>query len=130
MRIAWFSPLPPNRSGIAAYCAELLPLLSAHEIEAFVDDSAGRDAAGRTAPIAGIGIRGAHDFPWRHARRPYDAVVYHVGNDASHDYLWPCMVRYPPVFLSACPRPAFDILPLSARKVLSGDNRSMYNLKE
>jgi glycosyltransferase involved in cell wall biosynthesis len=95
MRIAWFSPLPPDRSGIAAYCAELLPLLSAHEIEAFVDDSAGPDAPGRTAPIVGTCIRGAHDFPWRHARRPYDAVVYHVGNGASHDYLWPYMVRYP-----------------------------------
>ena len=21
--------------------------------------------------------------------------MYHVGNDACHDYLWPCMVRYP-----------------------------------
>jgi glycosyltransferase involved in cell wall biosynthesis len=42
-----------------------------------------------------VTLRGAHDFPWRHARKPYDAVVYHVGNDASHDYLWPYMVRYP-----------------------------------
>jgi hypothetical protein len=31
MRIAWFSPLPPNRSGIAAYCAELLPRMDGHE---------------------------------------------------------------------------------------------------
>jgi len=95
MRIAWFSPLPPNRSGIAAYSAELLPRLTAHEIEAFVDDSSGQDAPARTAPIDGVTLRGAHDFPWRHARQPYDAVVYHVGNDASHDYLWPYMVRYP-----------------------------------
>ena len=95
MRIAWFSPLPPNRSGIAAYSAELLPRLAAHEIEAFIDDSGGQDAPARIAPVEGATIRGAHDFPWRHARQPYDAVVYHVGNDASHDYLWPYMVRYP-----------------------------------
>jgi len=30
MRIAWFSPLPPVRSGIAAYSAEVLPHLTAH----------------------------------------------------------------------------------------------------
>ena len=95
MRIAWFSPLPPNRSGIAAYCAELLPRLAAHEIEAFVDGDSGRAAAGRPAPAAGVTVRDAHDFPWRHARQPFDLTVYHVGNDAAHDYLWPYMVRYP-----------------------------------
>jgi glycosyltransferase involved in cell wall biosynthesis len=95
MRIAWFSPLPPNRSGIAAYCAELLPRLAGHEIEAFVDDGEGLEAAGKTAPIPGVSVRNAHDFPWRFARRPYDVVVYHVGNESAHDYLWPYMVRYP-----------------------------------
>jgi glycosyltransferase involved in cell wall biosynthesis len=95
MRIAWFSPLPPSRSGIAAYSAELLPHLAPHAIEAFVDDSAGQDAVGRTAAIDGVTVRGAHDFPWRHARRPYDAIVYHVGNDLCHDYMWPYLVRYP-----------------------------------
>jgi len=95
MRIAWFSPLPPNRSGIAAYCAELLPRLAAHEIEAFIDDSGGQDAPARIAPVEGATIRGAHDFPWRHARQPYDVVVYHLGNDRCHDYMWPYLARYP-----------------------------------
>lgn len=95
MRIAWFSPLPPHRSGIAAYSAELLPRLAAHDIEAFVDDTAGHDAIERVSRVDGAAIRGAHDFPWRHARRPFDVVVYHVGNSAAHDYLWPYMVRYP-----------------------------------
>ena len=94
MRIAWFSPLPPNRSGIAAYSAELLPRLAAHDIEAFVD-AGGESATGPATAVGGALVRAAHDFPWRHARRPYDLVVYHVGNDASHDYLWPYMVRYP-----------------------------------
>ncbi len=95
MRVAWFSPLPPSRSGIAAYSAEVLACLTGHDIEAFVDDTAGQDAAGRITPVPGADIRGAHEFVWRRARRPYDVVVYHVGNDASHDYLWPYMVRYP-----------------------------------
>ena len=34
MRIAWFSPLPPARSGIAAYSADLVPRLApVHAIE-------------------------------------------------------------------------------------------------
>ncbi|HBL26059.1 MAG TPA: hypothetical protein DD490_04405 [Acidobacteria bacterium] len=34
MRLAWFSPLPPARSGIADYSAELLPHLAEHlEVE-------------------------------------------------------------------------------------------------
>ncbi len=38
MRLAWFSPLPPTRSGISAYSAELLPALAdRHEITVYVD---------------------------------------------------------------------------------------------
>lgn len=95
MRIAWFSPLPPHRSGIAAYSAEILARLAHHAVEAFVDDGAGREAVAKALPQPGVNLRGAHDFPWQHAARPYDAVVYQLGNDACHDYMWPYMVRFP-----------------------------------
>lgn len=96
MRLAWFSPLPPHRSGIAAYSAELLPRLAdTHEIDAFIDDSDGSTAVAAVGSVRGIRILGAHDYPWRHARQPYDVTVYQVGNDACHDYLWPYMVRHP-----------------------------------
>ncbi|MCX6538670.1 MAG: glycosyltransferase family 4 protein [Acidobacteria bacterium] len=96
MRVAWFSPLPPDRSGIAAYCAELLPqLASRHEIEAFVDDGDGRPGAARVEPIAGVRVRGAHDFPWRYTTQGFDVCVYQLGNELCHDYIWPYMVRYP-----------------------------------
>ena len=39
MRIAWFTPLPPVRSGISAYSAELLPRLAdRHTIDVYVDE--------------------------------------------------------------------------------------------
>jgi glycosyltransferase involved in cell wall biosynthesis len=95
MRIAWFSPLPPSRSGIAAYSADVLARLVSHEIEAFVDDGTGQQAVSGALPIPGVAIRGAHEFVWRRVRHPYDLVVYHVGNDRAHDYLWPYLVRYP-----------------------------------
>ena len=37
-RVAWFTPLPPVRSGIAQYSVELLPLLARTcQIEIFVE---------------------------------------------------------------------------------------------
>ncbi|MBE3071334.1 MAG: glycosyltransferase family 4 protein, partial [Acidobacteria bacterium] len=82
-RLAWFTPLPPARSGIAAYSAELLPrLLPEHDIDVFVD---------QPAP----GGLSAHDFIWKNLRDPYDLVVYQLGNAACHDYLWPYLARYP-----------------------------------
>jgi hypothetical protein len=77
LRIAWFSPLPPTRSGISAYSAEVLPPLQS----AFVVDPYPEHAA--------------HDFVWRARRQPYDLVVYHLGNAACHDYMWGYLARYP-----------------------------------
>jgi glycosyltransferase involved in cell wall biosynthesis len=77
VRIAWFSPLPPNRSGIAAYTAELMPLLAPRlgSIDLYHADR--------------------HDFVWRHHRQPYDTIVYQLGNSAAHDFIWAYLFRYP-----------------------------------
>jgi glycosyltransferase involved in cell wall biosynthesis len=89
MRLAWFSPLPPAHSGIAAYSAELLPLLQQdHTVHAFVDDG----ATGRGSALT---VFDAHDFVWRQRRTPYDLVVYQLGNARSHDYMWAYLARYP-----------------------------------
>jgi glycosyltransferase involved in cell wall biosynthesis len=77
LRLAWFSPLPPVRSGIAAYSAELLP----HLRRGLVIDSYPESEA--------------HDFVWRQRRTPYDVVVYQLGNAPCHDYQWAYMARYP-----------------------------------
>src|SRR5262245_9305617 len=75
--IAWFSPLPPVRSGISAYSADLIPALA----ETFVIDSYPESRA--------------HDFVWRQRRAPYDLVVYQLGNAPCHDYMWAYLARYP-----------------------------------
>jgi len=79
MRLAYFSPLNPQPSGISDYSEELLPYLAAEaEITLFVD---GFEPANRE-------IR--ERFRWHDYRRnptvlqtldDYDAVVYHFGND-------------------------------------------------
>jgi glycosyltransferase involved in cell wall biosynthesis len=90
-RLAWFTPLPPVRSGVAAYSAELLPLLApAHHIDAFVDPAA-------PAPTAdpGVPLYPSHEFLWRHRTDQYDLVVYQLGNATCHDYMWPYLSRFP-----------------------------------
>jgi glycosyltransferase involved in cell wall biosynthesis len=92
MRLAWFSPLPPDRSGIAAYSAEALSALpGAWMVECFVD---GPPAA--LLPLTPArACRSAFDFPRLHGQAPYDLVVYQLGNAGCHDYMWPYLVRYP-----------------------------------
>jgi len=75
--IAWFSPLPPVRSGIADANARLLPYLE-------------RDFA-----IDRYDEPRAHEFVWRNRRAPYDLVVYQLGNAACHDFVWAYLARFP-----------------------------------
>jgi glycosyltransferase involved in cell wall biosynthesis len=97
MRLAWFTPLPPVRSGISAYSAELLPLLaSRHTIDVFVDRTEPRgSAADVAAGPAGQAPLPASDFVPRHTAAPYDLVVYQLGNATCHDYQWPYLTRFP-----------------------------------
>jgi glycosyltransferase involved in cell wall biosynthesis len=88
VRIAWFSPIFPSRSGIAAYTAEILPILRArhHHIDVFVD---------RT-PVKGNGdLFSAHDYVWKQRRDPYDVTVFQLGNATCHDYMWGYLFNFP-----------------------------------
>src|SRR6478672_11119996 len=77
MRLAWFSPMPPVRTGIAAVSADLVPALAdEHAIDVYTHTN-------------------AYDFVWRHRQTPYDVVVYQMGNSSHHDYIWPYLFRYP-----------------------------------
>ena len=90
MRLAWFTPLPPVRSGVSLYSAELLPRLKqTHAIDTFVD------TVPRYPAVDANEVFGAHDFIWKHASDPYDLVVYQLGNSPCHDYMWPYLARYP-----------------------------------
>lgn len=93
MRLAYFSPLPPARSGIADYSAELVPALAEHlELELFVDDGVRVDES----LTSRFPVRGDRAFPalWESGR--YDAVLYHVGNNPDyHARTWAMLQRIP-----------------------------------
>jgi glycosyltransferase involved in cell wall biosynthesis len=78
MKLAWFSPFPPVRTGIAACSADLVAALRArgYDIDPYPTEA-------------------AHDFPWKHRQRPYDLIVYQFGNSSHHDYAWAYALRYP-----------------------------------
>jgi glycosyltransferase involved in cell wall biosynthesis len=100
MRLAWFTPWPPQRSGIAGRSAELVPLLAArgHGLDVYVDATrvpvAPRPADDLVQP-GDVRVRSAHDFIWRQHRHPYDLAVYQVGNSELHDFIWPYLYRWP-----------------------------------
>jgi glycosyltransferase involved in cell wall biosynthesis len=80
--------MPPHKSGIAAYSAEILPILRArtHEIDVFVD---------RAPAKAEAGVFSAHDYVWKRRRNVYDVTVFQLGNATCHDYMWAYLFRFP-----------------------------------
>jgi glycosyltransferase involved in cell wall biosynthesis len=91
-RIAWFSPFPPVKSGIARYNWELLaPLSQTYDIDLFVDGQPEEFVS----PHPGVRIFDAYHVISQHHKRHYDLFVYHLGNAPSHDYMWAYVVRYP-----------------------------------
>ncbi len=94
MRIAYFSPLTPQRSGIADYSEALLPRLAKHcEIEVFTEDytPANRELLNL------VRVRHWREFEPEHAGGRYDAVLYHIGNNAQHVYIYDLALRVPGV---------------------------------
>jgi glycosyltransferase involved in cell wall biosynthesis len=74
MKVAYYSPLPPSRSGIADYSALLLP-----ELEQRIDLAVARPGRFRREPAA-------------------DIALYHVGNDAeAHGWIVEALRRRPGV---------------------------------
>jgi glycosyltransferase involved in cell wall biosynthesis len=90
LRIAYFSPLSPERSGIADYSEELLPHLApSARVTLFAsvpEMVSGRlQAAFEVRPIADYGA----------ARWQYDIALYHMGDSLFHEAIYGTLLRYP-----------------------------------
>jgi len=91
-RLAYLSPLPPARSGIAAYSADLLPALAHHyEIDLVLAQDEVEDPA-----LAESYAR--RSIAWFDANaHVYDRIVYHFGNSAFHTHMFDLLERHPGV---------------------------------
>jgi glycosyltransferase involved in cell wall biosynthesis/SAM-dependent methyltransferase len=91
-RIAYWSPLPPQRSGIARYSADLLEHLAlSNEIEIFVDDGYIPDVTMLSRYV----IHHWTAFERRNVQCPFDLSVYQVGASHFHWYMYEILQRYP-----------------------------------
>jgi len=90
--LAYVSPLPPARSGIADYSAELLPALREHyEIDVVVDQDRIDDPWIRE----NLGVRSVQWFE-QHASE-YDRIVYQFGNSRYHQHMFGLLAAHPGV---------------------------------
>lgn len=93
MKLAYFSPLNPQPSGISDYSEELLPYLTAHaEIDLFVDGF--QPTNQNLLDLKCFDYR--NDPTALEFLSEYDAVIYHVGNDHRyHAGIFKVMKRHP-----------------------------------
>jgi len=93
-KLAYVSPLPPERSGISDYSAELLPELSRHyEIDVVVAQQEVSDSSIKALfPIRTI------EWFRKHSRK-YDRVLYHFGNSTFHQHMFDLLKEIPGVVI-------------------------------
>ena len=90
LRLAYFSPLPPQRSGISDYSRDLLPhLANLAQVMLFADDP----ALVVDELQQQFEIRPYSDYP--SLRDQFDLPIYHLGNSPFHKNIYEMMMRYP-----------------------------------
>ncbi|MFN0124051.1 MAG: glycosyltransferase [Blastocatellia bacterium] len=93
MRLACFTPLPPAKSGIADYSAELLPYLCrGAEVAVFVEQAAELRANQGKHPYE---VHDALHFAEIDRQRPFDLCIYQQGNNPYHEYIYDRALRRP-----------------------------------
>src|SRR5215471_11691237 len=94
MKLAYFSPLSPQRSGISDYSEQLLPYLAeGAEFTLFVDGF----SPSNSEVVSRFEICDYRKQPDLLKRlKSFDAIVYHMGNDHRyHTGIYETMVKYP-----------------------------------
>jgi glycosyltransferase involved in cell wall biosynthesis len=97
-KIAFVSPFPPQRSGVADESYRLVGALAKHcDVDAFAD---GPDAAGAQIP-EGVSLRALHRFDTaERAHAGYDKVFYCLGNSQFHTGALSLLRRRPGVVIA------------------------------
>nr|WP_287837102.1 glycosyltransferase [Halomonas sp.] len=90
-KLAYVSPLPPERSGISDYSAELLPeLADYYDIDLIIDQADLDPAVQQHGP--------QRDAAWlRDHAHEYDRVLYHFGNSSFHQHMFDLLEEVPGV---------------------------------
>lgn len=93
-RLAYFSPLPPARTGIADYSRELIPhLAQLADLVVFSDQYDSLTEPSQDRYLAGLERYAPADYPGQ--RWEYDAAIYQMGNNVLHASIAANCLRYP-----------------------------------
>lgn len=91
-KLAYISPLPPEKSGISDYSAELLPYLAVHyDIDVIVHQEVVSDEW----ILANCALRSVEWFKQNH--HDFDRVLYHFGNSHFHQHMFELLEFIPGV---------------------------------
>lgn len=94
MRIAFFSPLPPARTGIADYSVRLISLLAnKSQIICFHD----QPTVNIKELPSSISVYRTSRFDEINSQEPFDILLYQLGNSAHHAFMYPFLQSYPGV---------------------------------
>jgi glycosyltransferase involved in cell wall biosynthesis len=91
-KIAYFSPVSPQKSGISTYTEELLPHLKKYaEVHLFLDDN--------VKPTNSFIKEKIRYFPYKDfyallKKEKYDTIIYHVGNNTMHKYIYNTLLKH------------------------------------
>lgn len=92
-KVAFVSPMPPQKSGISDYSADLLPYLQKElDIDLFIEPGLETDKGGQLSNIRQI--------PWTELlkrRDKYDTVIYQMGNSEDHAHMFKLIKEFPGV---------------------------------
>ena len=93
-RLAFVSPLPPEKSGVADYSAELIP-----ELARFYDITVIIDQSNINAPFLEENFP-ARNVAWFEANADnFDRILYQIGNSPFHKHMFTLLNRHPGVIV-------------------------------
>lgn len=92
--LAFVSPMPPVKSGIADYSAELLPLLAKYYDITVITEARGQ---ADSFTVAGVAARTLEWFTLNGDR--FERILYHIGNSPHHAHVFPVIKRHPGVVM-------------------------------
>lgn len=96
-RIAYCSPVNPAPSGISDYSEELLPFLAQYaEVTLFVEDGL---KPSNPALSRHLDVQPLRRLERLQRRKPFDGLVYHIGNSPAHARIWRAAQRLPGVIV-------------------------------
>jgi glycosyltransferase involved in cell wall biosynthesis len=91
-RLAYFSPLRPDRSAVADYSEKLLPKLKKHyDVDLYVNQT----RPSNDLVLSEFSWYTRRDYEIQRRTTNYDLNVYQLGNSHYHNFIYPVMARYP-----------------------------------